>query len=79
MVGYHKSNADGCIFVKSTKEANDCMSFMMCVTDIIPVLKNPVLLKAEKAALCERYEMTDEGYFPGMPIEQERERAEHGH
>ena len=55
------------------------MSFMMCVTDIIPVLKNPVLLKAEKAALCERYEMTDQGYFPGMPIEQERERAEHGH
>ena len=62
--GYHKSNADGCIYVKSVKEANDRISFVILgvyVDDIIPVSNNPVLLKAEKAALCERFEMIDQG------------------
>jgi len=33
----------------------------VCRPDIIPVSHNPTLLKAEKAALCERFEMTDLG------------------
>ena len=39
-VGYHKSNADGCIYVKSVKEVNDRISFVILgvyVDDIIPV------------------------------------------
>ena len=78
-VGYYKSNADGCIYVKSVKEANDRISFVILgvyVDDIIPVSNNPVLLKAEKAALCERFEMVDQGeihYLLGMSIKRDRE------
>ena len=78
-VCYHKSNADRCIYVKSMKEANDRISFVIlgvCVDDIIPVSNNPVLLKAEKAALCERFEMIDQGeihYLLGMSIKRDRE------
>ena len=46
------------------------------VDDIIPVLNNPALPKAEKAALCERFEMTDLGeihYLLGMSIKRDRE------
>jgi len=63
-VGYRKSNADGCIYVKPVKEPNGQNSFVILgvyVDDIIPVSNNPALLKAEKAALCERFEMTDLG------------------
>ena len=78
-VGSHKSNADGCIYVKSVKEANDRISFVIlgvCVDDIIPVSNNPVLLKTEKDALCERFEMVDQGeihYILGMSIKRDRE------
>ena len=80
-VGYHKSNADGCIYVKSMKEATSLISFVILgvyVDDIIPVLNNLPLLKAEEAALCERFEMIDQGeihYLLGMSIKQDRERA----
>lgn len=65
--------------MKSVKEANDRISFVILavyVDDIIPVSNNPVLLKAEKAALCERFEMIDQGeihYLLGMSIKQDRE------
>ena len=71
-VGYHKSNADGCIYEKSMKEANGCISFVIMgvyVDEIIPVSNNHALLKAEKAALCERFETIDQGeihYLLGM-------------
>ena len=61
------------------KEANDHISFVILgvyVDDIIPVSNNPVLLKAEKAALCERFEMIDQGeihYLLGMSIKRDRE------
>ena len=61
-VGYRKSNADGCIYVKSVKEANGQISFVfwgVYVNDIIPVSNNFILLKEEKAALCKRFEMID--------------------
>lgn len=64
---------------KSVKEANDHISFVILgvyVDDIIPVSNNPVLLKAEKAALCERFEMIDQGeihYLLGMSIKRDRE------
>jgi len=81
-VGYRKSNADGCIYVKSMKEINDHFSFMILgvyVDDIIPVSNNTELLTAEKAALCKRFEMVDQGeihYLLGMSISV-TERAEH--
>ena len=78
-VGYHKSSADGCIYVKSVKEASGHISFVILgvyIDDIIPVSNNPALLKAEKAALCERFEMIDQGeihYLLGMSIKRDRE------
>ena len=50
--------------MKSVKEASGHISFVILgvyVDDIIPVSNNPALLKAEKAALCERFEMIDQG------------------
>ena len=78
-VGYRQSNADGCIYVKSVKEANGSISFVILgvyVDDIIPVSNNLAMLKAEKAALGERFEMTDQGeihYLLGMSIKRDRE------
>ena len=78
-VGYRKSNADECIYVKSVKEPNGHISFVILgvyVDDIIPVSNSPALLKAEKAALCERFEMTDLGeihHLLGMSIKRDRE------
>ena len=78
-VGYRKSNADGCIYVKSMKDVNGHISFVILgvyVDDIIPVSNDTALLKAEKAALCERFEMVDQGeihYLLGMSIKRDRE------
>ena len=46
------------------------------VDDIIPVSNNLAMLKAEKAALGERFEMNDKGeihYLLGMSIKRDRE------
>ena len=78
-VGYRKSKADKCIYVKSVKEANGHISFVILgvyVDDIIPVSNDPAMLKAEKAALCERFEMIDQGeihYLLGLSIKRDRE------
>ena len=78
-VGYRKSNADECIYVKSMKDVNGHISFVILgvyVDDIIPVSNDTALLKAEKAALCERFEMVDQGeihYLLGMSIKRDRE------
>ena len=55
-------------------KANGCISFVIMgvyVDEIIPVSNNHALLKAEKAALCERFETIDQGeihYLLGMSI-----------
>ena len=61
------------------KEANGHISFVILgvyVDDIIPVSNDPAMLKAEKAALCERFEMIDQGeihYLLGLSIKRDRE------
>ena len=61
------------------KEANGRISFVILgvyVDDIIPVSNNLAMLKAEKAALGERFEMNDKGeihYLLGMSIKRDRE------
>ena len=73
-VGYCKSKADECIYVKSVKEANGHISFVILgvyVDNIIPVSNDNAMLKAEKATLCERFEMIDQGeihYLLGLSI-----------
>ena len=65
--------------MKSIKKTNGDISFVILgvyVDDIVPVLNSPTLLKAEKAAMCERFEMVDLGeikYLLGMSIKHNRE------
>ena len=61
------------------KEADGHISFVILgvyVDDIIPVSNVPPMLKAEKAALCERFEMINQGeihYLLGLSIKRDRE------
>ena len=77
-VGYRKSKVDKCIYVKSVKEANGHISFVILgvyVDDIIPVSNDPAMLKAERAALYERFEMIDQGeihFLLGLSIKRDR-------
>ena len=63
--------------VKFVKEANCRISSVILgvyVDDIIPVSNNPAMLKVEKAALCERFEMIDqEDNLLGTSIKRGRE------
>ena len=77
--GYRKSNADDCLYVKSVKDADGHISFVILgvyVDDIIPVSNDTEMLNAEKEALCQRFEMDDRGearYLLGMLIKRDRE------
>ena len=62
--GYRKSNADGCIYTKTVQKKNSQINFVILgvyVDDIIQVSNNTALLKTEKAALCKRFEIVDQG------------------
>ncbi|KAK3697978.1 hypothetical protein QZH41_003963 [Actinostola sp. cb2023] len=75
---YRKSDADGCIYVKSIREADGHISYMIMgvyVDDIVTVSNDCSLLKAEKAGLCQRFKMVDQGeihYLLGMSIKRDR-------
>lgn len=76
--GYRKSDADGCIYTKTVREASGRIIFVILgvyVDDIVPVSNDIELLNAEKAALCERFDMVDQGeihYLLGMSIKRDR-------
>ena len=75
--GYCKSGADGCIYMKSIKNSNGhvFVIFAVYMDDIITVSNNIIMLNAEKAALCERFDMVDNGevhYILGMLIKRNR-------
>ena len=78
-VGYCKSKANECIYVNSVKEADGRISLVIrgvYVDEIIPVSNDPAMLKVEKAALCERLEMIDQGeihYLLGMSTKRDGE------
>ena len=62
--GYRKSDADGCIYVKSIKTDNGHISYVILgvyVDDIIPVSNDVAMLNSEKEALCRRFKMDDRG------------------
>ena len=77
--GYRKSNADNCIYVKSIKNDDGFISFVILavyVDDIIPISNDIDMLNAEKDLLCKRFEMTDQGeihFVLGMTIKRDRE------
>ena len=77
--GYRKSDADGCIYVKSVKNSDGHISFVILavyVDDIMPVSNDKVMLNAEKASLCKKFDMIDQGevhYILGMSIKRDRD------
>ena len=77
--GYRKSDAGGCIYVKSVKNSDGRISFVILavyVDDIMPVSNDKVMLNAEKASLCKKFDMIDRGevhYILGMSIKRDRD------
>ena len=75
--GYRKSDADGCIYVKSVKNSDGRISFVILavyVDDIMPVSNDKVMLNVEKASLCKKFDMIDQGevhYILGMSIKKD--------
>ena len=76
--GYRKSDADGCIYVKSIRNNDGHISFVILgvyVDDLIPVSNDIDMLNSEKEALCRRFKMDDRGeahYLLGMLIKRDR-------
>ena len=77
-VGYRKSDADECIYVKSVRNDDGHISFVILgvyVDDLIPVSNDIDMLNSEKEALCQRFKMDDRGeahYLLGMLIKRDR-------
>ena len=72
--GYTKCSADSCLYIKFDGESFVIMA--VYVDDIIPVSNDIELLQAEKRAICQQFEMVDNGeieYFLGMFIKRDRE------
>ena len=61
-VGYRKSDADECTYVKSIRNDDGHISFVILgvyVDDLIPVSNDIDMLNSEKEALCQRFKMDD--------------------
>ena len=77
--GYRKGNADSCIYVKSIKNEDGFISFVILavyVENIIPFSNDIDMLSAEKKLLCKHFEMTDQGEthsILGMTFKRDRE------
>ena len=76
--GYRSAGADGCVYIKSFKDPNGHIKFiilLLYVDDIVPVGNDISLMAAEKAALCEEYDMVDNGEISsvlGLKITRDR-------
>ena len=76
--GYHKSNADNCVYMKTEKKSNGKISFVILavyVDDLLPISNDVDMLAAEKACLCNRFDMVDKGEthsILGMLINRDR-------
>ena len=71
--GYTKADADGCLYIKVDNGSFVIMG--VYVDDFIPVSNDLELLKIEKAALAEKFEVVDNGeieYFLKMVIKRDR-------
>ena len=75
---YRKTKADDCIYIKQVKNSDGQVSFVILavyVDDMIPVSSDINLLNAEKASLCKRFEVIDQGeahFILGMSIRRDR-------
>ena len=75
---YRQSSADECIYIKTVKEDDGKISFVILgvyVDDIIPISNNTEMLLSEKQNICNQYEMVDNGeisYCLGLSIKRDR-------
>ena len=78
-VNYRKGNADGCIYVKTEKEHDGQINFIILgvyVDDIVVVSNNTAMLETEKKKLSARFEMADHSeihYLLVMLIKRDRD------
>ena len=73
--GYIQSKADSCVYVKSGLRPGEIFLLALYVDDLLLASNNKELLKAEKAALGQAFEMVDQGeahFILGMTIERDR-------
>ena len=76
--GYRKSKADDCTYIKQVKNSHGQVSFIILavyVDYMIPVSNDINFLNAEKASLCKRLEIIDQGeahFILGMSIRRDR-------
>ena len=76
--GCQKSNAEGCVYIKSTKKADGKVSFAILavyVGDIMPLSNDVDMLLIEKENLCKKFKMVDHGEahsILGMLIKRDR-------
>ena len=76
--GYKCSTADSCLYIKSIKEDNGQVKFVIIalyVDDILIVSNNNEMLNAEKKLLGQKFDMVDQGklhYILGMSIHRDR-------
>ena len=77
--GYSVSSADGCVYLKSEKTDNGNIKFVIFpfyVDDVVPVSNDIEMLEREKAALCSRFELVDNGeisHVLGLTVKRDRE------
>ena len=75
---FKQSSADECVYIKTVRKDDNHISFVIMgvyVDDIIPVSNDTHLMLKEKKAICERFDMTDNGeisYCLGLSIIRDR-------
>ena len=76
--GYTKCSSDGCIYIKSHKQENGQMDFVILslwVDDILLFSNNMTMMREEKKQLHEKFVVVDQGevhYVLGMLIKRDR-------
>ena len=63
-IDYHKSDADTCIYIKSVKEEDGKISFVILalwIDDILLFSNNALMLMKEKEQVGMRFVVTDQG------------------
>jgi hypothetical protein len=76
--GFVPNEADECVYTKTVKQADGKISFLILavyVDDIIPISNDTRLLSSEKRAICDRFDMVDNGEIShclGLIIKRDR-------
>ena len=76
--GYIQSDADECVYLKSVKQSDGRISFVIMVVyvdDIIPISNDTPFMIKEKEAICNEFDMVDNGeisYCLGLTIKRDR-------